>query len=75
MSLHKHLHFLLGLLYTALAFGAAVFLLPGLFPFMLGWGISFLLEPATVFFCEKLHLSRGWSSPVVLLLFLATIAL
>ncbi len=71
MSLQKHLRFLLGLLYAALAFGAAAVLLPGLLPFLLGWGISFLLEPAVGFLCGKLHLRRGWVSASLLLLSLA----
>ena len=74
MSLQKHLRFLLGLLYAALAFGAAALVLPGLLPFLLGWGISFLLEPAVAFFCEKLHLGRGWVSAAILLVSLAILA-
>ena len=74
MFLKKHLRFLLCLLYVALALGAAALLFRGLLPFLLGWGIAFLLERAVSFFCEKLHLSRGWSSAVLLLLFLAILA-
>ncbi len=68
MSLQKHLRFLFRLLYAALAFGAAAVLLPGLLPFLLGWGISFLLEPVVTFLCEKLRLRRGWVSVTLLLL-------
>ena len=71
MDTRKHLQFLLGLLYTALAVGAFFLLLPGLLPFLLGWLLACLLEPAVGILCKKLHLSRGWSAAAVLLTFLA----
>lgn len=71
MNARKHLHFLLGLLYTALALGALVLLFPGLLPFLLGWGLACLLEPTVGFFCRKLRLGRRWSAASVLLAFLA----
>ena len=70
MNTRKHLCFLLGLLYTALAFGAICLLLPGLLPFLLGYGLACLLDPTVDFFCRKLHLSRGWSAVAILLIFL-----
>ncbi len=74
MTVHKHLRFLLGFLYTALALGVAALLLPGLLPFLLGWGISFLLEHTVAFLCKKLHLSRGWTAALILLLGLAVLS-
>ena len=71
MDTRKHLQFLLGLLYTALAVGAFFLLLPGLLPFLLGWLLTCLLEPVAGFLCKKLHLSRGWAAAAVLLTFLA----
>lgn len=70
MNTQKHLHFLLGLLYAVLAFGAFILLFPALLPFLLGWGLACFLEPAVAFFCQTLHLRRGWSSATVLLSFL-----
>ena len=74
MPLQKHLRFLLGLLYAALALGAVFLLLPGLLPFLLGWVISCLLEPIVRFLCEKVRLRRGWSAAAVLLVFTALAA-
>lgn len=74
MSLQKHLRFLLILLYTALALGAFFLLLPGLLPFLLGWFLARLLEPAVRFFCEKLHLSRGWVAAAILLIFIVILS-
>lgn len=74
MPLQKHLRFLLGLLYTALALGAAALLLPGLLPFLLGWGLSCLLEGPVHFLEQKARLRRSWTSAAVLLLFLALLA-
>lgn len=71
MHTQKHIRFLLGLLYTALAFGAVILLLPGLLPFLFGWGVSCLLEPIVRFISKKTGLRRSWVSAVVLLLFLA----
>jgi len=75
MSLQKHLRFLLGLLYAALALGAAVLLLPGLLPFLLGWGLAGILEPSARFLCEKLRLRRGWAAAAILLIFTAFLSL
>ena len=66
MSLQKHLRFLLGLLYAALALGGIFLLLPGLLPFLLGWLLSCLLEPIVRFFCQKPWLRRNWAAAVVL---------
>ncbi len=71
MNTQKHLHFLLVLIYTTLALAALALLLPGLLPFLLGWGLACLLEPAVAFFCQKLPLRRVWSAAAVLLSFLA----
>lgn len=74
MSLQKHLRFLLGLLYAALALGAAILLLPGLLPFLLGWALAGILEPAARFLCRKLRLRRGWAAAVILLIFTVMLA-
>ena len=74
MHIQKHIRFLLGLLYTALAIGAGFLLLPGLLPFLLGWGVSCLLEPAVRFISKKTRLRRSWVAVVILLLFLALFA-
>lgn len=74
MHIQKHLRFLLGLLYTALALGVAGLLLPGLLPFLLGWGVSCLLEPIVRFICGKVRLRRSWAAAAVLLLFSAILA-
>lgn len=74
MHIQKHLRFLLGLLYTALALGAAVLLLPGLLPFLLGWVLSCLLEPPVRFFSAKVKLHRRLVSAAVLLFFSALLA-
>lgn len=66
MSLQKHLRFLLILLYTALALGAAVLLFPGLLPFLLGWAISCLTEPIVRFCCRKPWVHRSWVAAAVL---------
>lgn len=71
MNTRKHLFFVLGLLYTALALGATCLVLPGLLPFLLGCGLASLLDPAVVFSCKKLHLSRRWAAAAILLIFLA----
>lgn len=74
MPLQKHLRFLLGLLYAALALGAAVLLLPGLLPFLLGWVLSRLLEGPVRLLEQKARLRRSLTSAAVLLLFLALLA-
>lgn len=74
MNTRKHLRFLLGLLYTALALGAFLLLFPGLLPFFLGWALTGLLEPAVRFLCEKLRLRRGVAAAVILLIFTALLA-
>lgn len=71
MNTVKHLRFLLILLYTALALAALWVLFPALLPFLLGWGLACLLEPAMKFFCSALRLRRTWAAAAVLLLFLA----
>lgn len=74
MNTQKHLRFLLGLLYAALALAAFFVLLPGLLPFLLGWGLASLLDPAARFLCGKLRLRRGLAAAVILLLFTALLA-
>lgn len=69
MPIQKHLRFLLGLLYAALALGAGFLLFPGLLPFLLGWGVSCLLEPIVRFFSKNPKLRRSWVSAAVLLAF------
>ena len=74
MDTQKHLRFLLSLLYAALALGAAFLLFPGLLPFLLGWGLAVLLDPALRLLCEKLRLHRSLAAAVILLLFTALLA-
>lgn len=74
MNTRKHLRFLLGLLYTALTLGALFLLLPGLLPFLLGWALAGLLEPAVRVLYEKLRLRRGLAAAVILLIFTALLA-
>ncbi len=73
MNTQKHLRFFLGLLYTALALGAFILLLPGLLPFLLGLGLAGVLEPAVRILCIKLRFHRGLTSAVILLFFTALI--
>lgn len=74
MNTQKHLRFLLGLLYAALALAAFFVLLPGLLPFLLGWGLAGLLDPAVRFLCGKPRLKRGLATAVILLLFTTLLA-
>lgn len=73
MALQKHLRFLLGLLYGALALAALALLLPGLLPFLLGRAIAFLLEPVVRLLCRTRPGLRRPISLIVLLSFSASL--
>lgn len=66
MNLQKHLRFLLFLVYTVLAAVAAVWLLPGLLPFLLALGVACLLEPPVRYLSDRAHLRRPWAALLVL---------
>lgn len=74
MNTEKLLRFLLIVLCAALISGAFYFLFPALLPFLLGWGLCCLLEPAVTFLCAKLRLRRAWAAAAVLPAFLLLLA-
>ena len=65
----KHLRFLLGLVYAALALAALVLFLPGLMPFLVALGLSCLLEPPVRFLTERARLRRPWAAAGVMAVF------